>query len=618
MELSTFQDQVRRSEAAYRAQPDHFSRETALWAALPHAVMGAGLAGGAILLGWGFSGLISGASDVLSLLFAIGAALAGTVTLLAALVPLGVRLPKPEGLVLAREAAPGLFEGLDRLQQFFLSEPLNEVHLSTEFEVRLVQRRRWGLLGSRRHTLLIGLPLLMALERRRLLALVGLAVCRLRRRPERFTARMVLQRELVQRVAEQLAHDRRWIAQPTRHFYAWLAPRFLARTQPLVRYEVLMADRLVAKRVGPDIWEAALKEAALKKAWMDQAFWPWLWLRAQRHETPKGPHRALKRKLIEPLPPVFARQTLAALWRRDETEADPQPSLRTRLQSLDPHAQRSLPAHSQSAASKLIEEASLQRAIEAFDREWGQQNAQRWQAYRGTLLRWREQQSHWSHAAQSADELTEWTRLTLGLDPKADVRGPLMAALAQRPQHAAALKGLAEALEALDRPQSLALTTRLFEISPTDKGWAAARMVDALENPVRDVDALRHWRNLQATVQAEHLRIDTQLQDGEPLTHSGPPDLSKLEQDRLLLTLRRQPAIERAWLARKVLPEFLWLRAYVLVLDLPGLDRLRAQALCDELSQDDTLLPGPCRILPVQVGFNPLQDPLQPLDLLSP
>ena len=77
------------------------------------------------------------------------------------------------GVLLTRADAPVLFDALDRLRAQLKGPRIERVLLDTQFHIVIHQGRRFGRFGGKMNCLTIGLPVMLALDRRRLLALVA-------------------------------------------------------------------------------------------------------------------------------------------------------------------------------------------------------------------------------------------------------------------------------------------------------------------------------------------------------------------------------------------------------------------------------------------------------------
>ena len=84
-----------------------------------------------------------------------------------------VRLEVPKGRPIANSEAPELFALIDKLRRSLGAPRFHHVLITDDFNAAVVQIPRLGLLGWYRNTLLIGLPLMKALNRQQLAAVLA-------------------------------------------------------------------------------------------------------------------------------------------------------------------------------------------------------------------------------------------------------------------------------------------------------------------------------------------------------------------------------------------------------------------------------------------------------------
>jgi len=169
MDRADFVHLVRLSEHASAQDSARYRRGVAAFAALGYLWVLAclGLAMGLIV--WVAVSLGDGGFSVSRgwlLLFGLG-------LLWATVRALWVRFDEPGGLELSREDAPQLFEALDRIRSKIKGPPVHRVYLDDDFNASIRQVPRFGLFGGAVNSLSIGLPLLMMLDRRRLLSVLA-------------------------------------------------------------------------------------------------------------------------------------------------------------------------------------------------------------------------------------------------------------------------------------------------------------------------------------------------------------------------------------------------------------------------------------------------------------
>lgn len=184
MDQADFVHLVRLSEHASAENSRAYRRGVAAFAALGYAwVLGCLLLAGA-LVAWALPQVLAGRFRF-ALVWVLIAALGLLWTSLRAL---WVRLDAPEGLQITARDAPALFEALERIRRKVKGPPLHAVYLDGDFNASIRQTPRWGLFGGAVNTLTIGLPLLMALDKARLLAVLAHEYGHLRGGHGRFAA----------------------------------------------------------------------------------------------------------------------------------------------------------------------------------------------------------------------------------------------------------------------------------------------------------------------------------------------------------------------------------------------------------------------------------------------
>jgi hypothetical protein len=149
---------VERLDSLARAEPARYRRRVGLLAGLGYAYV-------VVVLAL----LIAAAAGVVWL------AIIGTVAILKFLIPLGafvllilralwVRVPPPEGIRLTRKDAEPLWRALDELREAVEGPKVHTLLLDGQLNAGIVQIPRLGPLGWQRNYLVVGLPLMQALD----------------------------------------------------------------------------------------------------------------------------------------------------------------------------------------------------------------------------------------------------------------------------------------------------------------------------------------------------------------------------------------------------------------------------------------------------------------------
>jgi Zn-dependent protease with chaperone function len=593
MDRADFVHLVRLSEHASADDSQGYRRGVAIFAALGYLWVIACLALAVGIIAWTLLSLGQGRFNFTRgwlLLFALG-------LLWATLRALWVRLEEPQGVRLAPEDAPQLFEGLDRIRQKIDGPPVHHVYLDGEFNASIRQLPRFGLFGGAVNYLSVGLPLLMALDRRRLLSVLAHEYGHLRGNHGKLSAWIYRTRLSWLKLDANLQNDSGVMALASQAFFRWYFPRFAAKTFALARQDEYEADRVSARLLGPGVAGAALTEIAVKSTWYANGFWPAHWARASAEALPAGPFAAMEVQLIEPVAPALAREALRGALRRVSDVDDTHPVLRDRLEALDEKA--ALPAWSAKSALGLL--ADPARWIGHFDAEWRRAHASDWKQHHAYLRRVRQRVDALAASAgrNNADEMVEWADCERRLDADADVRGHYERALQITPDHPGALRGLVQTLPPKDRAARLAVLDRLHESSAASRWWAARNAVELLEDPdagSHDEAALKRWRERMKAADEAEQRAWEEITSTPFFSQIAQHDLNDFELGELRADLVRRSAVARAWLVRKNLREFPWRRAYVVFLELPGLADEDRWNLCRELEQTLSL-PGAALVL---------------------
>ncbi|HQS32082.1 peptidase M48 [Polaromonas sp.] len=495
--------------------------------------------------------------------------LVAAVLLWAGLAALARQLEDTPGVLVTRDDAPALFEAMDRLRDKLKGPPIERVLLDTQFILGIRRTRRFGRFGGASNCLTIGLPLLLALDRRRLLALLAHEYARFH------NARGALAPWL----------DRRLL-----RLRARLGPaRNLART----RRERVHADRIARKLLGRHVAAAALIEFTVKAEWIKREFWPSHWRAAAASMTPMAPYAAMRVLALTPPHEDFAQEVLRQSLALPGNPKDGISPLRERLDAL--RAGRQLPLWSSSQAITLLGTRGPQWLAE-FDRQWCRDNVAEWRLHRAYLARVRARGQFLAgrFRESSADELIEIAELMRRLDVDADVRSLYERILQLAPGHAGALCGLVQCLPDAEWKLRVACASSLFDASESHRCWASRAAVMTLEKyaPPGSSDAeLQRWRERREAAEDMERGATRELAESPFFASIEPSDLKEFEKGELLSRLARCPPVARAWLVRKRLTGFGSRRCYIVFLDLPGLSDERRHQVCREL--ESTLeLPG--------------------------
>ncbi len=246
---------------------------------------------------------------------------------------LWVRIEPPGGREISREEAPELFALVDRHARALRAPIPNRVLVDDQFNASVAQTPRWGLFGGWRNDLVLGLPLMQALDREEFSAVLAHEFGHLSASHGRFGAWTYRVRIGWMRIGEAFA-GRSGTSAMLRPFFEWYLPRLDATTFALARRQEYEADRAAAECTSPRAIGSALVRLSVVSRWMQENFWPELVATARDVDRPPARHDEWPRRLAVGLRPAAARQWLQqALAFRSDVH-DTHPSLADRLAAL--------------------------------------------------------------------------------------------------------------------------------------------------------------------------------------------------------------------------------------------------------------------------------------------
>ena len=603
MDQADFVHMVRMSEIASAENSSAYRRSVAAFAALGYAWVLGCLVLALGMVAWALPPLLEGRFKFGFVMVLIS----GLTLLWTSLQALWLRSDAPDGVEITAVEAPALFEALERIRRKIKGPHIHHVYLNDEFNACIRQQPRYGLLGGAVNHLTIGLPLLMALDRQRFLAVLGHEYGHLRGDHGRFAAWIYRTRMAWMRMHQGLGDDGNVVAAASNAFMRWYLPRFAARSFALARQDEYEADRIAGRLVGREVAAAALIEIEVRGTWMERHFWERHWSKAADHPVPVGPYRSLRKRLARMPEPAFANDALRQALKRLSNVDDTHPGLRDRLESLE--AAPILPEWSGGSAMELLGD-DAKRWIAHFDKQWCRDHATEWKQHHAWLAQVRERvQKLTAQQAQSnADEMVELARLSRHLDPRAPVQPLYALALQRSPGHAGALRGLVQSLPDEDRQGKLQCLEQLWDGDGDSRWWAARTALAELETSrpgmEHDAAAYKQWRKRLERAQEAEDRAWEELSAASLFARAVRHDLSPFEQTELTTQLARYRNVARAWLVRKQLREFPRRRAYLLFVEMPGLEPDEGLALCHRL-ENSLSMPGPMLVMDADEASSP-------------
>ena len=512
---------------------------------------------------------------------------------------------EPEGILITEKQAPELFKALERIRRKVKGPAIDAVYLQDDFNAAIWQRPRFGMLGGSVNYLMIGLPLLMGLDKARVMAVLAHEYGHLRENHNRLSAWVYRSRRAWLKLYFSMRDDTSPMAMATRSFLNWYFPRFAAKSFAMARQDEYEADRIAAQMLGADVAAATLTEVEIKSLWLDEEFWRQHWAGAALHPLPQGPYSAMQAMLRLKPESAFAHHALRRVVARISDVDDTHPALRDRVEAIT-GARPTLPSWSTRSAMGLLGPQAAQW-LQEFDNRWSKENASTWKQHHARLsrrqARVRELES--SLPQHSAGESLELAALLRKLNSDATVHHLYEQILARDPHHAEALSQLVTVLPSTEGAARQKYLNTLWDISPTYQRFAAEQMVQQLEDQARhcsyDAQALRLWRDRVRQATQAQAGVLEQIREAPLFRNTSHHDLNTYELTELQAELALFRPITQAWLLNKHEASLPGLRLHLLLVQSPALGEAEREHLRAAL-QSHLDLPGWSLVCSVGVG----------------
>ena len=195
---------------------------------------------------------------------------------------LWVRFDRPQGMAVTAAQAPELFVVIDDISRALDLPRIHEVLLTDEFNAGMAQSPRLGVLGWQRNSLLLGVPLLLALSPQEMRAVIAHEAGHLSGNHSRFNAWIYRVRISWYRIMDSFDEAEGFGASLMRRFFDWYAPYFNAMSFALARANEYEADAVAVELTSQRAAASALVGACVRGDVASQEYWQPLLERARK------------------------------------------------------------------------------------------------------------------------------------------------------------------------------------------------------------------------------------------------------------------------------------------------------------------------------------------------
>jgi len=458
-----FEQLARRLESCARHHPTRYKLKVALIAALGYtyvlAILAVALSGGVWLLLALNDGRTAPLNSI-SLWLGLG--------LLASIIAYAfwMRIASPTGFEIYREEAPRLFLLIDKLTHALGAPSFHSVLIVNGLTTAAVQTPRLGIFGWYRNSLLISLPLMLAMTPVQFRAVLAHEFGHLGRSHGRFSGWVYRTRTVWTRLQDELTARTQWGSILFTKFLGWYTPFFNAYSFALARTQEYEADRQAAQLIGGHAMKDALTTQHIVERMMNDCYWPVMNRRTITDPTPPASHLNELIAVFQRAPaPDTLREWMHAALQQTTGYTDTHPALVDRLAALDEvHGKQEAPSppvafpnlrdpHEETAATFYLG-AHATATREALDRLWAESVSDKWKQKHQDMAAARARCQALSDKSAtvglSTDELWEYACQMEALESDVAALPVLQQLLAKDPNHTAANLAMGRLLLAQD------------------------------------------------------------------------------------------------------------------------------------------------------------------------
>jgi Zn-dependent protease with chaperone function len=527
--------------------------------------------------------------------------LCGSVLTIAAILrTFWIAMPPPDGHLLPDDQAPDLRRLIEEVRVSLKGPRIHRIYFDPSFNAGVLQRRRFGIWGPRVNSLLLGLPMLMALSPDQLRIVLAHEFGHLARSDSTFGSWFYRMNSTWDLLAAPGRWKRmRWLT--AGWFVTWFGKYFSISTLAVRRIHEYRADRSAANVFG----KSDVADVLMRISWLgyrlNQQFWPATIRRAATTPLPPTDALAQMADLFSAPPPA----ALYERWSYRETTArtpitSVHPCLADRLaalgkKNLRESASSRITAAPKVAAASLLGDCRPQIQI-LVNSLWKAEVIHHWRRTYATAQYFEKESSQRVDLPADAPAGEgEWQPLSLVIDRADDEQAQsMLAEFTQRyPDHPEAAFSLGRLLLGSDDPRAPDVLEKSIRLSSRNIGPALHLLLDYHREAGRDEQADIYRVRLEQHQQiSEKARVErAKVARGDRFAPHGLP---ARDVERLRRFFIQFPRIRRVYMVRKQVRLLSDQASYVMLVE-------RRSTLLDDRRVDKLLIasvaenvPFPC------------------------
>ena len=279
-----------------------------------------------------------------------------------------LRFSPPSGLELTPAGAPRLFELLQELGEIYGGPRIDRVVLRDRFDVRLIKTPRNGFAFSTTRTLVIGLPVLLAMSPVDVHVLLARRSGQLAGKHSRINSWLYFLRDMWGHYLSCCSSGAGVFARPICGFFQTYVPRYRSFSVGVARSSELEADRYALQAINHRDTARSITCQVLTDTYLTRSYWPHVLQSAKQSGGSKMPPHAGMAEVFEGgLPENDIQTELKRINRGGESRKSTMPSLLERLDNIG-HQKPLLPKPLSVTAARFYLGSACDTCIELIDK----------------------------------------------------------------------------------------------------------------------------------------------------------------------------------------------------------------------------------------------------------
>jgi len=208
----------------------------------------------------------------------------------------------PPGKPMTKADFPVLVSHINQLVAACNAPALDQIKLTTRFDIEIIRSPVHGFPSSFNHTLLIGLPVMSCMSPMQLKLLLAREIGHLAQCRRNYNRRLIYLRSVWQHYAQEYSHDWKPDTLLLRLFFCWYAPFYSLSTEAAVKLEEFIKDRCMLDITPIENTAETIAIFEVKKSFIEIEFWPELNDMAYIQPRPTWlPYSSMDSKITEKL-----------------------------------------------------------------------------------------------------------------------------------------------------------------------------------------------------------------------------------------------------------------------------------------------------------------------------